>query len=131
MRPALATLLDGAQTGLPVPPRVAHRGSGLQTRVRVQDYGRGAMARRDSDVNLSRLAEHTSYDVDEGVPKTLPLPTHRLLRERQLGQPGLEVVGQAGAGRKGRVGEQAPVGMRIPATPCWSCPMTFAWSQRW
>ena len=68
------------------------------------------MARRDSDMNLSRLAQHPRRHVDEGMAETLPLPTHRLPRQRQLGQPGLQVVGQASTGEKGCVGQQSSRG---------------------
>ena len=66
------------------------------------------MARRDSDVDLSRLAEHPRGDVNEGMPEALPLPAHRLARQCQLREPGLEVVGQAGTREKRRVGQERP-----------------------
>ena len=81
--------------------------SALESCVGEQDRGRHAMAHRKADMNLSRLAQDPCRDIDEGVSEALPLPAHRLSRQRQLGKPGLEVVRESRTGQKGGIGRQS------------------------
>ena len=70
-----------------------HQRSALESCVGEEDRWNHAMAPGKTDMNLSRLAQHTGCDIDEGVAEALPLPAHRLSGQRQLREPGLEIVG--------------------------------------